>query len=134
MLETETQERLILHLPETFNDGRLVSVERLQAYEEELLEIAGGFTLVSATGTWRSPLGQSYREPVRLYEIDVPNEQARERLLALAHRIALELDQEAVYVTSAPVRSWLVFPGGVGTGQTGVASSAQANREELHVR
>jgi hypothetical protein len=112
MFAATTQERLALHLPETLNNGRFVPAEQLQAYEDELLGIAGGFTLVCATGAWRSPLGQCYREPMRLYEIDVVDERAREHVIALARRIALELEQEAVYVTSSSVRCELV---GVGT-------------------
>lgn len=96
-------DRLVLHIPETLNDGLAVSPARLAQYEDELLEIAGGFTLTHAIGAWRAASGQTYREPLRLYAVDVGADSAGERLRRLAARIARELGQVAVYVTGSPI-------------------------------
>jgi hypothetical protein len=134
LLPDSTHERLVLHLPETLNDGRLIPNERLQNYEDELLDIAGGFMFVCAIGAWRSPVGHCYREPIRLYEVDAPDRRARERLLTLARRISVELTQEAVYVTSSPVRSQLVVAAGASSGRLAfAASSSQSNGKERDV-
>lgn len=99
-------ERLTLYVPEAWNDGRPVALEQLQRYEDELIDLAGGFTLLRGVGGWRSERGEIVREPVRLYMIDVARgSRARERLQALADRIAFELQQEAVYVTTWDVEA-----------------------------
>jgi hypothetical protein len=97
-------DRVTLYVPETLNDGSVTPMRRLASYEDELIEIAHGFTLTHAIGVWRSPEQTKYREPLRLYSIDVPDAQTvLERLLELAGRIRVELAQEALYVTVSPV-------------------------------
>lgn len=97
-------ERVTLHVPETLNDGSPVPLEQLAVYEAELFEIAKGYTLTHAIGAWRSPSGERYREPLRLYAIDVVDAQTvLDRVLRLAHLIRVELTQEAIYVTVAPI-------------------------------
>ena len=102
-------DRVTLQVPETLNDGSVTPVGQFASYEDELIEIAGGFTLGHAIGAWRSPSKESYREPLRLYAIDVPDAQTiLETVLRLANRIRIELAQEAVYVTVAPVEAMSV--------------------------
>ncbi|MDQ5819899.1 MAG: DUF3574 domain-containing protein [Actinomycetota bacterium] len=99
-------ERITLHVPETLNDGVPVALGDLQAYETELLEIAGGFTVTPAIGAWRSPSGELHREPLRLYSLDVLDARVvRAQVLELAQRITAELEQEAVYVTVTRVEA-----------------------------
>jgi len=104
-----TTARFTLTMPEAFNDGAPVLLEQLALYEQELLDLVGGYTLTSAIGAWRAPTGDVYYEPVRKYELDIADDPAvRDELLALASRIALELAQDAIYLTVAPITKQLV--------------------------
>ena len=105
-------ERLTLHVPETLNDGTPVTIGQFAEYEAELLGISTGFTLTHGIGVWRSDAGIVYREPVRLYAVDVSTDSdARDRLSSLADRIGRELAQRAVYVTASPIDQELVLAG-----------------------
>lgn len=109
-------ERITLHVPEALNDGSPVPPEVFEAYEDELYDIAldakisagglgeEGFTiLVGAIGAWRSPSGTKYKEPLRLYCLDVADARpVLDALRHLAHRITTELGQEVVYLTISP--------------------------------
>lgn len=102
-------QRITLQIPETLNDGTQVAAESFASYEVELHDIAGGFTLTHAIGSWRAPSGAIYRDALRLYAIDVADAQTvLERVLHLADRIRRDLDQEAVYVTVSPIEATLV--------------------------
>ncbi len=104
-----TTARFTLIVPEALNDGTPAGVEQLAAYEHDLLDIVGGYTLISAIGAWRSPAGDIYHEPVRKYELDIADDPTvRDQLLALASRIALELAQDAIYLTVAPIDQHLI--------------------------
>jgi hypothetical protein len=64
-----------------------------------------GFTIIpDAIGAWRSESSRKYREPIRIYWLDVVDEEpVREALGRLAQRIGIELAQESVYVTVSPL-------------------------------
>jgi hypothetical protein len=102
-------ERITLHVPETLNDGSTVSSDQFAAYENELLELAGGFTLTHGIGAWRSLAGATYREPQRLYAVDVADAPAVRKLLALAERMAFDLEQDVFYVTSSSITDMSVL-------------------------
>lgn len=96
--------RVTLHVPETRNDGSPVATAELEAHEAELLQIAGGFTLIPAIGAWRSSTGEVYREPLRLYAVDVADERTvRAQMLELAECMSAELGQEVIYLTVSEV-------------------------------
>lgn len=98
--------RITLHVPETLNDGTPVATERFTAYEDALIEIAGGYTLAHAIGAWQSSDGTIYREPLRLYSVDVQDVAAcLPRVHDLALRIRAELIQIEVYVTVSPIEA-----------------------------
>lgn len=126
MIDPHT-ERLTLHVPEILNDGSSVGYELLEAYERELLKLAGGFTLRNAIGAWRSHEGVLYREPVRLYSIDVPTaSNARRAVAALALRIGHELGQQVVYLTVVPIEREQIEVGVTSaTAQPAVAASLE---------
>ena len=111
MIDLHT-ERLTLYVPEILNDGSPVTYERLEAYERELLDLVGGFTLSNGIGVWRSADDVVYREPVRLYSIDAPRaSHVRKAVTALARRIGHELGQEVVYLTVVAVEQELIEVG-----------------------
>ena len=100
--------RFTIHVPRKLNDGTITDYRELERVEDELLDIAGGWTSAHAVGAWRSPdTGESYREPYQLYHVDSDDDIAPE-LLALAERTAQRLDQEAIYVTAQTVGVTLV--------------------------
>ncbi len=107
--------RITLYVPETLNDGSPVPTDILESYEDEMCDVAFQARLATGigdegctvsennTGVWRSPSGQKYRERVRLLWVDVADAgPLRDLVLRLAHRIRVELAQEAVYLTIAP--------------------------------
>jgi hypothetical protein len=109
-------ERITLHTPEALNDGSPVPPDLFFAYEDELYDIAleaklasgsgdEGFTISPGViGAWRSPSGERYREPLRLYCLDVVEaEPVLTLVFRLADRIRRELSQHTVYVTVAPI-------------------------------
>jgi hypothetical protein len=113
--------RITLHVPEELPDGSPVEVARFEAYERALFELARrargmtdageeGFTLIrGAVGTWRSPDGVTFREPMRLYCLDVADaDEVLDDLRSLSERIQAELNQEAIYLTIAPIDVLLI--------------------------
>jgi len=97
-------QRITLHIPTCDNNDHPVPRSILGLWEAQIVDIAGGFTVSDAVGAWRSPTGRIYREPVRLYVIDVAEyESLRDAILALANRIRVALAQESVYVTMIPL-------------------------------
>lgn len=102
--------RYTLHVPETLNDGALVSEETFAQIEQTILNIAGGFTITPGIGGWLGE-SQTYREPVRLYLIDTDEDYRHgDKLHALAEEIAYELEQEAVYLTRQTIETYFVSP------------------------
>lgn len=112
-------ERITFHVPEVLPDGSSVPAELLASYEEELFDIASrawlasggmneeGFTILTgAVGAWRSPSGKTYREPVRLYCLDVTQVEAvLDDVRRAAERMRVGLKQEAIYLTITPVEA-----------------------------
>ena len=101
--------RYTLHVPKRENGWphKPFSALRFELVEDELVEIAGGFTTVDGFGGWDGD-GLSYREPVRLYHIDTDDPEAERRLLSLAERVARQFKQEAVYLTRQEIQTYLV--------------------------
>ena len=100
--------RYTLHVPLQLNDGAPVDADTLATIESDLLDLAGGFTATEGIGAWRGNGGHVYREPVRLYHVDTAEPDAPELLAALASSVARWLDQEAVYLTAAPLATQLL--------------------------
>jgi hypothetical protein len=103
--------RYTLHVPEQYNDGSLVAPEYFAHIEQAIEDVAGGWTLTHGIGGWRGE-DTRYREPVRLYHVDVahpkPGERPVDRLLDIADDIAAALGQEAVYMTAQQITTTLV--------------------------
>lgn len=103
--------RFTLTLPLAMNDGSPVDPVALATLEDDILGIAGGFTATDSVGAWRAPDGTVYREPVRVYTLDVPDTRdAAERIRGIADVAAIAFEQEAVYVTRAEVVPTLISP------------------------
>lgn len=101
--------RFTLHVPRAYNDGREVEPDVLAWIENELVDVAGGFTATEAEGAWRGPRGKLYREPVRLYHVDADEDDAS-FLHTVADAVALGLKQLAVYLTAQPIETQLREP------------------------
>lgn len=103
--------RYTLHVPEHYNNGDPVSSEYFAEVEARIEDVAGGWTLTHGIGGWLGDDGR-YREPVRLYAMDVDDLDALRASIALrglAQKIARELDQEAVYLTAQEIAPTLVY-------------------------
>lgn len=115
-------DRITLHLPEELPDGTAVDSGIFAEYEQALLGICAGandigsdegeigFTVIGKTsGAWRSPGGQLVREPMRLYLLDVPEaDLVLDEIRQLAERTQAQLEQQAIYVTVAPIRVFVI--------------------------
>lgn len=104
--------RYTLHVPEQRNDGSLIEPAYFEEIEGALEVLAGGWTLTPGIGGWRGE-NERYREPVRLYAMDVEqdlNGNLRRALVLQAGRIADELEQEAVYLTRQDIETYFVSP------------------------
>jgi hypothetical protein len=114
-------ERIAIHIPEVRPDGSPVPAAALASFEERLYDIASeakrtsaclteeGFTILTGMGAWRSPSGHTFREPVRLYCLDVA--EARSVLASVfgvADGIRVALEQESIYVTISPIEAMVV--------------------------
>jgi len=97
--------RYTLHVPEKYNDGTAVGQEVFAEIERSILDRAGGFTLTHGIGAYSGAFAE-YHEPVRLYAVDGGSELA---MRVLAEKIAVALDQEAVYLTRAIVHADLIY-------------------------
>lgn len=99
--------RFTITVPEQYNDSSPVSPDYFETFEQRLLNIAPGFTLTNSIGAWRDDSGRVYHEPVRVYAVDCDDDSGP-AFHELAVDVALELEQEAVYVTAAPIAPSLV--------------------------
>ncbi len=102
--------RYTITVPSRLNDGSLVPVTVSQAYIAEVVEITGGATVTTGAGYWRNDDGKLYAEPVQIIATDSADPAVWEALERIAATIARELQQEAVYLTGAPIGTQLVQP------------------------
>lgn len=97
-------QRFTLTVPLQDNSGTYRAEEFKRVAEQLLREHFDGFTLVHGVGGWKQ-----YREPVAVYTVDAEAEQYL-ALLEIAQALATYAEQEAVYVTSQPISTYLVSP------------------------
>jgi hypothetical protein len=96
--------RYTLTLPRTLSDGAPTPHDVVLDVEENLRRIGGGFTRTDAVGSFTGHPD----EPVTVYTMDTADEDAAGRMQILAAMVAIELDQEAVYVTVQEIQALLV--------------------------
>lgn len=100
-----------IHVPLFLNDGTPTPEGTLDLIERELLDHFTGFTAVDGIGAWRNDEGRMYREPVRVYHVDSPEDHwAHQRVMEVADLVAAALQQEAVYVTEHQLVTQLITP------------------------
>ena len=78
------------------------------AYGPAIADIAGGFTATQGTGGWKDDQGNLVVEPVTVFDCDCTQAEVgnlgrypgncREQFRSLAKRIAVELNQDCVYL------------------------------------
>jgi hypothetical protein len=99
--------RYTLHVPLQDNHGRSLGLVHA-SIAERILDVADGYTTTDGFGAWRNPEnGIRYSEPVRLYHVDSHDELYAE-LRAIAQSVARVADQDAVYLTVAPLTASLI--------------------------
>lgn len=101
-----TTQRLDFLVPVSDNDGLAFPEAGFAAFEDLLVDLAGGFTRHGdVTGAWRSPSGQLFRDRSRSYSVTVPADRA-EGVAANIHRVVTDqFRQEAVMIEATPVLS-----------------------------
>ena len=126
--------RFTLYVPELTGNGERVTGAQLASFENDLHHIAeisraaaglgeAGFTASRATGSWRSPDGVVFREPVVRYEVDLADVVVvGSELRDLAEQICLELGQAAVYSTVSELDVFVVTGGAGLIGQPNTRS------------
>lgn len=99
--------RYTLHVPLKDNEGGPIDgVHRAVRCALARLTDSGGYSTLRAHGVWRGVM-----EPVRLYIIDVPDEDAevaRRDLQKLARRVKADAQQAAVYLTERRITVHLI--------------------------
>lgn len=92
-------ERTVI-IPDVDNDGRSLASEQA-AFEDRLLDIAGGFTSEQVRGAWRDSDGTVYRDHSIRYTVCL-DEQQDARLLACLPDVCASCRQEALFTASRP--------------------------------
>ncbi len=99
-------QRLDFLVPVSGNDDQPFSEASFAAFEDLLVNVAGGFTRRGdVTGAWRSPSGQLFRDRSRSYSVTVPADRA-EAVASTLHRVITDqFRQEAVLIEATPTLS-----------------------------
>lgn len=101
-----TTQRLDVLVPVTDNDGLLFPEADFAAFEDLLVDLAGGFTRHGdVTGAWRSPDGQLYRDRSRSYSVTVPADRADDVASTIERALTARFRQEAAMIETTPTLS-----------------------------
>lgn len=101
--------RYTLHLPLVLNDGTPMDDAIHDYARDQLHQLSTGWTEIVATGHWTLDNGDAVDEPVRLFIIDLPEtEDYVGKLSSIGHMLKLLADQEAVYLTAEPIRTYYI--------------------------
>ena len=68
-----------------------------QAFEQFVVDCAGGFTRTFAYGAWRAPNGKVISEPINVYSIAVVDREIFKRIVLKAQ--SLYPNEQALYIT-----------------------------------
>jgi hypothetical protein len=90
--------RHTLHVPTLHSDGTRAPRALITWIEDRLIELGGGFTRLNAHGGWKREDGSNERDDLLIYVVDLA-EASPLALGSIAQRVAVELDQDAVYLT-----------------------------------
>lgn len=104
---TPTLERVVI-VPDVDNDGTSLEPERA-AIEEELLNIAGGFTSDRVQGGWRGENGRCYRDSSTRYTLGV-DAATDAAIVARLPEWCARLRQLALFTASRPCDVSFVTP------------------------
>lgn len=91
-------------------DGGIVTWEDMQDFTSRVVahEFPDGFTVLSASGAWRDmATGETIREPSSVIEIAHGSADTG-KVMAIARAYKAEFGQQAVMVSSVPVRTTFV--------------------------
>lgn len=90
-------------VPVRDNDGVPFTDTDFAAFEDFLLDLAGGFTRRGdVDGAWRSPAGVVMRDRSRAYALTLPQDAATQRMARLDAYIRSHFRQEAAFVEQTP--------------------------------
>ena len=90
--------RFTITVPRVSNYEQPVSPDWNSALESRIRDTLGGFTRTHSFGSWRSPSGTVYTEPVSVYTVDLGLDRVAD-VIELAEFVKVSLDQKSVYIT-----------------------------------
>lgn len=98
--------RLELLVPLADNDNVPFSNSAFAAFEDFLVDTAGGFTRRGdVEGAWRAPDGQVMRDRSRSYVVTVPEHLTDRAASAIDHYVRRQFRQQAAFVETLPARA-----------------------------
>ncbi|MCG8514587.1 MAG: hypothetical protein MI740_10625 [Halanaerobiales bacterium] len=90
--------KLTVLIPTTYNNGDEVQKETFQRLENQLLEIAGGYTIEGVVeGGWVDKDGTIYKDKSKKYSI-ITDEAKLSKIKETITKIGKELKQKSVYL------------------------------------
>lgn len=95
--------RVSTALPERFNDGTRIPKPIYAFIEQEILAIAGGFSVTFGTGVWLNG-AEIFRDQSRFYSINIEPHQLPE-LKRVLYRAKRELKQSAIMLSISEGRT-----------------------------
>ncbi len=98
--------RLELLLPLADNDTVPFSDAAFTAFEDFLVQLAGGFTRRGdVEGAWRAPDGRVMRDRSRSYAVTVPEHLTDRVASSIDHYVRRQFRQQATFVETLPARA-----------------------------
>jgi hypothetical protein len=98
--------RLELLLPLADNDTVPFSDAAFAAFEDFLVQLAGGFTRRGdVEGAWRAPDGRVMRDRSRSYAVTVPEHLTDRVASSIDHYVRRQFRQQATFVETLPARA-----------------------------
>lgn len=101
-----TTQHLDVLVPVSGNDGVPFAEADFAAFEDLLVDLAGGFTRHGdVTGAWRSPDGRLYRDRSRSYSVTVPTDRIEDVASTIERAVTARFGQEAAMIETTPTLS-----------------------------
>lgn len=102
----QSHTRLELLVPLADNSGTPFADSTFAAFEDLLVNVAGGFTRrPDVEGAWKAPDGRVIRDRSRSYVVSVPDAVADRTASILDTQVRRRFRQEATFLESTPTRA-----------------------------
>jgi hypothetical protein len=90
--------RHTLHVPALHSNGAPTPRALVDWIENRLVDLGGGFTRLTANGGWKDANNRTLHDELFIYFVDLEDPSPL-ALASIAHRVAVELGQDVVYLT-----------------------------------